>query len=59
MSERRSTIDMMFKFMEYDNLTEGEHDLVISFEEQWRSRGHLSERQEEILTDIFRRGNER
>ena len=46
-------IKMMFNLMEYDYLSESQHDLVISFEEQFNNRGSLTARQFEILSDIF------
>jgi len=49
----REKIKMMFKLMEYDYLTDPQHDLVISFEEQFTNRGSLTARQFEILSDIF------
>lgn len=52
-------IEMMFKFMEYDYLTDAQHDLVLSFSEQFDNRGSLSDRQFEILSDIFQRAAEK
>jgi len=46
---------MMFDLMEYDYLTDAQHDLVISFNEQFIQRRNLSERQFEILEDIFKK----
>ena len=46
-------IEMMFKLMEYDYLTDKQHDLIESFEHQYKKRGFLSDRQFEILSDIF------
>jgi hypothetical protein len=43
--------------MEYDHISEAQHDLVISFEDQWKEKGSLSVRQIEVLEDIFRQGN--
>ena len=51
-------IKMMFDLMEYDYLTDAQHDLVISFQEQFEKRGSLSDRQNEILEDIFKRAAE-
>jgi hypothetical protein len=45
--------------MEYDVLSDAQHDLVISFQEQFQSRGGLSDRQFEILEDIFERAAEK
>ena len=51
-------IEHIFKFMEYDQLTDAQHDLVMSFEEQFKNKDYLSERQIEILEDIFRKAAE-
>ena len=45
--------EMMFRLMEYDELSEAQHNLVESLEEQFNNRGHLTARQFEILEDIF------
>ncbi len=44
---------MMFKLMEYEYLSEAQENLIVSFEEQFLKKGHLSENQQEILADIF------
>jgi len=56
--ERIERIDMMFKFMAYDALSDAQHDLIASFESQYEMRGSLSDRQFEILSDIFKKANE-
>ena len=38
-----------------ENLTEGEMNLLISFEEQFKRKGTLSEKQMEILEEIYKR----
>jgi len=48
-------IEHIFKFLEYDQLTDAQHSLVESFEEQFERSGSLSDRQVEILEDIFER----
>jgi len=50
---------LQFLAMEYDQLTDAQHSLVESFEEQFERRGSLSDRQVEILEDIFERAAER
>jgi hypothetical protein len=55
----KDRIEHIFKFMEYDQLTDAQHSLVESFEEQFERRGSLSDRQVEILEDIFERAAER
>jgi len=49
----------MLRYIERDNLTDSELNLVGSFQDQFEKNGTLSERQCEILEDIFRKGNER
>jgi hypothetical protein len=56
---RLDRIDHIFKFFEYDVLTEAQLNLIISFEEQFKKRGDLSEDQYDILEDIFARAAER
>ena len=51
-------INHIFQFMEYDELSEAQHDLICSFESQMGTRGWLSVRQVEILEDIFRKAAE-
>lgn len=51
-------IEHIFKFMEYDQLSEKQLDLVESFERQWNAYASLSQRQVEILEDIFQRAAE-
>lgn len=48
-------IKHIFQFMEYDELTDAQHDLVVSFEGQFERKGRLSEDQYEILEDIFKK----
>ena len=57
--ERQERIEHIFQFMEYDVLSEAQHDLVISFEEQFHRNRGLSERQLEILEDIFQKAAEK
>lgn len=52
-------IKHIFQFMEYDYLTEPQHDLIISFEIQFKARNSLSDRQVEILEDIFKQAAEK
>ena len=37
------------------DLTERELELIASFEDQFKQKGRLSERQMEVLEDIYRR----
>ena len=52
-------IKMMFKLMEYDYLTEPQENLIVSLEEQFNRNGYLSEKQQDILSDIFKRAAEK
>ena len=56
--ERADRIEHILKFMEWDSISERQHALVMSFEDQFRRNGRLSERQMEILEDIFRQAAE-
>jgi hypothetical protein len=58
MALRTDRIAHIFKYFEYDELTDSQHDLIVSFEEQFDARGTLSDRQYEILEDIFKRAAE-
>lgn len=53
--KEKDRVEHIFKFMAYDNLTDAQHDLIVSFEEQFERKNYLSERQIEILEDIFER----
>lgn len=48
-------INHIYKFMEWDNLTDAEHNLLISFSARFSRSKFLSERQIEILENIFER----
>jgi hypothetical protein len=48
-------IDHIFKYMEWDYLTDAQHDLIISFQKQYNYKGYLSDDQFEILEDIFQK----
>jgi hypothetical protein len=39
--------------MEYDYLTDDQHKLIVGFESQFERYGALSDRQCEVLKDIF------
>jgi len=51
----KERIKHIFKFINQNVLSEAQENLVISFEEQFLDRDHLSERQSEVLEDIFQR----
>ena len=57
--KEKDRVEHIFKFMEYDQITDAQHSLVESFEEQFERKEYLSDRQIEILEDIFERAAER
>lgn len=59
MGKREDRIEHIFKYMEWDCLTDNQHDLIISFEQRFDRRGDLSDAQYEILEDIFSKAAER
>jgi len=50
---------MFFKLMEYDQLTERQLDLVERFERQFLNTQDLSQRQFDVLEDIFNQAAEK
>jgi len=52
-------IDMMFKFMEYEKLSDWEDGFVVSIEEQYENRGTMTRAQYEKLEEVFKRAAER
>ena len=46
-------VQHIFDFMEYDHITDNQHNLVVSYEEQYEARGYLSEGQFKVLESIF------
>lgn len=57
MPDNRARIKHLIKYMEYDYLTDAEHDLVVSFEEQFENKGALSYKQLQILEQINSRAD--
>ena len=53
MSKINDRIKSIFQLMEYEELTDDQHKLIVSFEEQFNHRGSLTPRQYEILESIF------
>lgn len=51
----KERIKHIFQFINLGALSKVQENLVISFEEQFLERNKLSERQIEILEDIFRK----
>jgi hypothetical protein len=50
---------MMFKFMEYESLTDWEDNFVCSIDSQYTAKGDLSRAQFEKLQEVFKRAAER
>ena len=59
MSTQEERIKHCLKYMEWDVLSDAQHDLIVSFEEQFNKRGFLSDKQMEILEDIFAKAAEK
>ena len=55
---KEDRIKHIFQYMEYDNLSDSQHNFIISLEEQFNEKGYLSQRQLDALEDIFRRAAE-
>ncbi len=55
----KENIKILLKLMEWDRLTMRELDLMESFDKQFVQSGSLSDRQFEILNEIFDRANAR
>ena len=59
MSDRIKHIFDSIDLMEGEEFTENEFNFIISVEEQFKEYGNLSDRQVEILEEIFRRAKSR
>lgn len=51
-------LKFIVKALDFDRISDWEEDFLISIEEQFKRKGNLSEKQEEIAEQIFRRQNE-
>jgi hypothetical protein len=58
MKNQHERIEHILKFMEWDNITDSQHDYVVSFEKQYKHKGYLTDRQMQVLESIFKQGNE-
>ena len=56
---QRDRIEHIFEFMEYDFLTDGEEEIIISLENQYENKSQLSDAQIDLLESIFKRAAER
>lgn len=52
-------IEHIFQFMEWDELTTSQLEMIESFKRQFKACGRLSDRQYEVLKDIFKQAIER
>lgn len=59
MTTRSERIIHIFEYMEWDQLSDNQLDLAESFEDQFKRYGKLSEKQFEILEDIFKQASEK
>jgi len=59
MTPQEDRILHIIHFMEYDVLSDSQHDWVVRLEEKFNKYGYLSEREMEILEDIFKQANEK
>ena len=54
-SKQNGRIELIFKLMEYDNLTDWEDDFVASVDSYFEERGSLTITQYEKLEEVFKR----
>ena len=59
MASKSDRIKCCFLLMEYDNLTDDQHALIVSFEEFYEKNGFLTEKQLQILESIFKQAAEK
>jgi hypothetical protein len=56
--KKHDRIKHIFKYMEYDALTDAQHNLVIKYEEFYLRNKYLTEPQYDTLEDIFKQAAE-
>lgn len=59
MESKNERIDHIFQFMEYDNLTDDQLDLIIKYENYYKKNRYLTDRQMEVLESIFKQAAEK
>jgi len=59
MENKNDRIDHIFQFMEYDNLTDDQHSLIIKYEEFYNKNSFLTEKQMDVLESIFKQAAEK
>ena len=52
-------VDHIFLFMEYSEITDDQHSLVIKYEDYYKKNGYLTDRQMEVLESIFKQAAEK
>ena len=57
--KQEERIEMFFKFMEYDKLSDWEDSFVASVGEQYENRGTMTIAQFDKLEEVFERVNKR
>ena len=57
--KQKDRAEHIFLFMEWKHVTDDQHNLLISFEEQFENKGYLSNTQMDILESIFNQANEK
>lgn len=57
--EHRERVEHIFRFMEYDVLTQSQLNLIESYERQYMEGGYLTPRQMEVLESIFKQAAEK
>lgn len=57
--KQKDRAECCFKLMEYEQLTDNQHDLIVKYEKQFEKKGWLSDRQMEVLEDIFKQAAEK
>ena len=55
---RAERIEMMFRWMDYDYLSDKQHDFIISLEKYYNKHGFLTVAQADALESIFRQAAE-
>lgn len=58
-SKQNDRIELIFKLMEYDNLTEWEEGFVESVEGQFNRKGFLTQDQYDKLEEVLQKAAER
>lgn len=59
MNDRDERITCCFTLMEYDNVSDRQHDILISLEEQYLKNRSLSDAQLALLESIFKQAAEK